>query len=237
MKIYFSFLQGFNNWIDIQFAKSPQTGVGVYPEGHRSTHGESLPLKRGMLKYAYTRKLPVQIVIGGNKESILSEKHFTARFHQTVAVGFSEVLKPEEYPDFEPFMQKIQETWDNEWNEVFSSNWEVLPVIPEVTDPQLDYPMDIRIIMAICAVIIILLAAMVAWLTWRAVAAVTLLLGSLKWPVAGLFGLYVVASFYFYSQADNARLIHQKMFHQRKQAPKVAATAAAEEENGNKKEQ
>ena len=52
-------------------------------------HGRSLPLKRGLIKYAYTRKLPVQIVIGANKESILSEKHHTARFGQTAAVGYS----------------------------------------------------------------------------------------------------------------------------------------------------
>lgn len=61
----------------------------MYPEGHRSTLGESLPLKRGMLYYAFSRKLPVQIVIGANKEAIISEKHHTARFNQTAVVGFS----------------------------------------------------------------------------------------------------------------------------------------------------
>lgn len=30
-------------------------------QGHRSTLGEPLPLKRGMLHYAYSRKLPVQV--------------------------------------------------------------------------------------------------------------------------------------------------------------------------------
>jgi len=188
-----------------------------------------------MLKYAFTRKLPVQIVIGGNKESILSEKQRTARFHQTVAVGFSEVLQPQQYPDFETFMKKVQKTWNWEWNEVFSSNWEGLPVLSEVTEPQFDYPMDIRIIMAICAVMNILIAAMVAWFTWRAVAAVTTLLGSFKWPVGGITGLYVSASFYIYSQPDNVRLIHKKMLQQRKQAPKIVAVA--EEETGDKKEE
>jgi hypothetical protein len=82
-------LQKFNQWIDQQLADSPQTGLSVYPEGHRSTLGESLPLKRGMLYYAFSRKLPVQIVIGANKEAIISEKHHTARFNQTAVVGFS----------------------------------------------------------------------------------------------------------------------------------------------------
>ena len=81
--------QRFNAWIDRGLEGSPQTALAIYPEGHRSTDGASLPLKRGMLHYAYSRKLPVQVVIGGNKEAILSEKHQTARFCQTVAVGFS----------------------------------------------------------------------------------------------------------------------------------------------------
>ncbi|KAL4523122.1 hypothetical protein Ndes2526A_g07830 [Nannochloris sp. 'desiccata'] len=234
-------IEGFNKWIDSQFANSPQTGLGVYPEGHRSTHGESLPLKRGMLKYAFSRKLPVQIVIGGNKESILSEKHCTARFYQTIAVGFSEVLKPEEYDDFENFMQKVQETWNREWSEVFSSNLKGLPVLPEVREPQLDYPMDVRMIMAICAVVNILMLAGVAWLTWWAVAAVMALMGPLQWPVAGLVVAYLVASFYVYSKADDVRRTHQKMFQQRKQAPPIVSAAGAGEgageENGDKKEQ
>lgn len=58
-------LQHFNNWIDGQRAASPQTGLAVYPEGHRSTLGEPLPLKRGMLYYAYSRKLPVQVGLSG----------------------------------------------------------------------------------------------------------------------------------------------------------------------------
>lgn len=57
--------------------------------GHRSTRPESLSLKRGMLRYAYSRSIPVQVVHGYNKESILSEKQFLARFGQTVAVGYS----------------------------------------------------------------------------------------------------------------------------------------------------
>jgi hypothetical protein len=82
-------MQRFNNWIDQQRAASPQTGLSVYPEGHRSTLGEPLPLKRGMLHYAFSRKLPVQVVIGANKEAIISEKHCVARLNQTAAVGYS----------------------------------------------------------------------------------------------------------------------------------------------------
>ena len=137
-------MQKFNRWIDKQFAASCQTAIAVYPEGHRSTKDESLPLKRGMIKYAYSRGHPIQIIIGANKETIISEKKFTARRNQTMAVGFSEVIWPKDYPDFEFFMNKIQETWEKEWNIVFSANLEELPELPEPTIPEFDYPFSIR---------------------------------------------------------------------------------------------
>ena len=82
-------MQAFNNWIDEQFEDSPQPALSIYPEGHRSTDGASLPLKRGMLHYAFSRGLPVQCVLSSNKEAIIAEKHCTARWCQTAAVGYS----------------------------------------------------------------------------------------------------------------------------------------------------
>jgi hypothetical protein len=56
--------QGFNAWIDQKLAASPQAGLMIYPEGHRSTRPRSLTLKRGMLHYAYSRKMPIQVGLG-----------------------------------------------------------------------------------------------------------------------------------------------------------------------------
>lgn len=53
--------QGFNKWIDRELEQSPQCGLIVYPEGHRNTLPGALPLKRGMLYYAHSRGLPVQV--------------------------------------------------------------------------------------------------------------------------------------------------------------------------------
>ena len=63
--------------------------------GHRSTKVHSLPLRRGMLHYAYSRRVPVQIVITANKEAVISEKDMSAHFGQTLVVGYSEVINPE----------------------------------------------------------------------------------------------------------------------------------------------
>ena len=168
-----------------------------------------------MVKYAYTRNLPIQVVIGGNKESILNEKTQTARFHQTVAVGYSEVLIPDQYPDFEAFMDKIQITWDSEWNEVFSADWDGLPVLPEVPQPQFDYPADIKLIMVPISILNILIAAWAIKLTYRCISAVMALLGPLQWPIAVVVVVYLVASFIVYSQPEDALKVHRKMLEQR----------------------
>lgn len=47
-----------------------------------------------MLHYAYSRQIPVQIVITAGKEAVISEKDMAAHFGQTLLVGYSDVLHP-----------------------------------------------------------------------------------------------------------------------------------------------
>lgn len=54
-------VQKFNLWLDRQLSKAHQPSLLVYPEGTRSLRDASLPLKRGMLRYAHSRRLPVQV--------------------------------------------------------------------------------------------------------------------------------------------------------------------------------
>lgn len=205
----------FNRRIDRELAASPQTALAVYPEGHRSTHEESLPLKRGMLHYAYSRNLPTQIVIGANKEAILSEKHQTARFNQTVAVGYSEVLVPEKFADFEEFMSKVQENWDEQWNTVFTAEWEGLPEFVEPA-PQFEYPMDIIIRMLIISPVNIIISAVLSWYTWRCARFALSFLGPLQTPFVVLVASYIIAGFYLYSEPVDALTVHNNMMKQMK---------------------
>lgn len=62
--------------------------------GHRSCRAESLPLRRGMMHYAYSRQMPVQVVMTANKEAVISEKDMSAHFGQTLLVGYSEAIHP-----------------------------------------------------------------------------------------------------------------------------------------------
>jgi 1-acyl-sn-glycerol-3-phosphate acyltransferase len=111
----------FNKWLDNDIGMSAVKGLIVYPEGHRGLLPESLPLKRGMLKYAYSRSMPCQVVMTSGKELLLSEKRMSVGFNAELALGFSEVVRSTDYPDFEAFWTKIQEVWYETWQTVHNA--------------------------------------------------------------------------------------------------------------------
>ncbi|GAB4824112.1 hypothetical protein N2152v2_011158 [Parachlorella kessleri] len=204
---------GFNKWIDRKLAESTQTALTVYPEGHRSTRGQSLPLKRGMLHYAFSRKMPVQVIIGLNKEAILSEKHLVARFGQTVGVGYSEAIDPAKFDSFDAFWAQVQSTWDAQWQQVFTAKLEGLPEL-HLSPPDYDYPPSVRRLMALCIPANILLLAASLYLALRCAATLLALCGPLQWPVTLVMSAWVAASFVLAWQPVNA-LEEQSRRHQR----------------------
>lgn len=119
----------FNAWIDSRVRRSPQAGLFVFPEGHRSTRAESLPLKRGMLRYAYDRRMPVQIVMSSNKEAVLSEKSARVSFGATVVTSYSPVLQPSDHETFDSFVAAVQSAWDGEWAATMSADPTGLPAL------------------------------------------------------------------------------------------------------------
>lgn len=185
----------FNAWIDREWDKSTQTALGVYPEGHRSTTGESLPLKRGMLHYAFDRKVPVQVVIGANKEHILSEKKMIVGFGRTVKVGYSDVLFPQKFSDFYSFMSAVQSTWDSEWREVMGADEAHLPELEEPVPYRDTDPLNFVKLLLICPAEIALFGYLMRWWIeavlgglWRSTAPHSA-------PVFAVLGAWVVASF------------------------------------------
>ncbi|KAK9815692.1 hypothetical protein WJX72_008180 [[Myrmecia] bisecta] len=129
----------FNIMVDASMHDSPMNGLIVYPEGHRSTRRASLPLKRGMLHYVFSRKHLVQIVMSSNKEAIISEKTLSAHFRQTVVVGYSEVIRSSDFGTFEEFVAAVQKAWDAEWARVYAADWNApMTSFPENIDDQPD---------------------------------------------------------------------------------------------------
>ncbi|KAG2489453.1 hypothetical protein HYH03_012089 [Edaphochlamys debaryana] len=137
----------FNAWLDATLASSPVPGMLVYPEGHRSIKPHSLPLKRGMLHYAFSRKLPVQVIITRGKDDVLSEKTMAVHWRRQLVTSYGKVIKPSECASFDAFMHEVQTEWDKHWAEAYNA-----PKPPSKSLPRLvpaphgyDYPLSMRL--------------------------------------------------------------------------------------------
>lgn len=114
--------EGFNNWLDQQIAESPLAGVVVYPEGHRNPDStSSLSLRRGMLVYAYSRKMPCQIVISAGKDAVWAEKHFKARLGRPVVSAFSKTILSGDYATFDEFYADLLVVWNETWQRAYTA--------------------------------------------------------------------------------------------------------------------
>ncbi|EFN60141.1 hypothetical protein CHLNCDRAFT_133550 [Chlorella variabilis] len=195
----------FNRWIDEQRAASPQPGLSVYPEGHRSTLGEPLPLKRGMLHYAFSRKLP--IVIGANKEAIISEKHCTARLNQTAVVGYSAPIMTANYPSFDAFWEEVQEAWNAQWAAVFGADWDGLPELAP-QEPDTEYPASITLGMLGVVVANMALFCLTCWLSFRFWRWLFALFGPAQPVALAAAAGYLALAFWLYSRPVNALQLH-----------------------------
>eukprot|EP01025_Chloroclados_australasicus_P050855 TRINITY_DN590_c0_g1_i2.p2 TRINITY_DN590_c0_g1~~TRINITY_DN590_c0_g1_i2.p2 ORF type:complete len:345 (-),score=30.86 TRINITY_DN590_c0_g1_i2:150-1184(-) len=143
--------QAFNAWIDELIEKSPCAGIIVFPEGTRNQGLKSLPLKRGMLYYAHSRKLPVQVVITDGKEDIMQEKKWHIGFGRKMKVGYSELIQSSNYENMEDFMEKVQAAWDDVWQKVYKADVTELPELV-VNEEYQNYPFQMRLNMLLFTV-------------------------------------------------------------------------------------
>jgi hypothetical protein len=123
--------EALNASLDAHFDKYPEFhGMVVYPEGTRNIKEHSLPLKRGMLRYAHTRKLAVQVIVTAKKERVFSSHLLCAERGKALPMYVSKVIYAEQYPDFEDFYNAIRAKWDDSWsaaNNVTEAEAEALP--------------------------------------------------------------------------------------------------------------
>ena len=112
-----------NKQLDDHMTKFPDfSGLVVYPEGTRNIRPKALPLRRGLIKYTWSRQLDVQIIIAADKEHVLSQKRGSASYGVEIPVGYSEVISAKKYRgDFEGFFQEVVKTWDEQWDLVYDS--------------------------------------------------------------------------------------------------------------------
>jgi len=105
-------------------------GMVCYPEGTRNVRESALPLKRGMLRYAHSRKMAVQVICTARKERVFSSHLKSAERGLALPTYFSDVIHAEDFEDFEDFNNAIRAIWDDAWsaaNGVSETEAESLP--------------------------------------------------------------------------------------------------------------
>lgn len=114
-------LDQFYVWLDEKFAwkDNLRKNLIVYPEGHRNLKKDPLPLRTGMLRYAFTRKLPVQIFMCHGYDEVLNEKRFTSNFgNSLVKYKIYPILDPKEFENLEEFIETIKTLFEERFYEV-----------------------------------------------------------------------------------------------------------------------
>ena len=81
-------LNSFFSWLDKNIASkfTQRKSFIVFPEGHRNTTNNPLPLKRGLIRvfsfqYAYERKYNIQLVMAFGHEESIDEKKYIIKKH------------------------------------------------------------------------------------------------------------------------------------------------------------
>ncbi len=110
--------EAFYRWLDREFERCPLDGLIVYAEGHRSQGDRPQPLKAGMVRYAFRRGMPVQIVMTAHTESVLNEKQLAVRRGVTVPYRVEPPLEPRDYADERAFFDAVRAVFERSFREV-----------------------------------------------------------------------------------------------------------------------
>lgn len=187
--------EGFNRMIDRMMSLSPVNGLNVYPEGHRSTATDSLPLRRGMMHFAYSRQMPVQIIVTAGKEAVISEKDMSAHFGQTLLVGYSNVLHPKDYSSAEEFFEAIKKSWSVEWQRVNGFDWgQAIPFQTGGVDFEVHYTATIKALSIISQGASLVCFFGFLYASWRALWWILSCFGRYSSVAAAAAALWVAAS-------------------------------------------
>ena len=101
----------FFQWIDSKFQKhkTGRTHLIVYPEGHRNLLMKPLPLKSGMIRYAYSRQIPIQMFMSSGYDNQVNDKLLTAEWGNVkVDYKIYEPIFTDQYQNFESLMDDLK---------------------------------------------------------------------------------------------------------------------------------
>ncbi|OMJ71624.1 hypothetical protein SteCoe_30119 [Stentor coeruleus] len=118
-------MNNFFEWIDTKFAshKTGRMHLIVYPEGHRNLTNKPLPLRTGMIRYAFSRKMPIQIFICNGYDEVINEKKFSAQWGRAkVNYKVYNPIFTDQYMNFDSLMDDVRSMFLESFNEVFKIN-------------------------------------------------------------------------------------------------------------------
>ena len=97
---------------------------------------DPLPLKTGVLQYAFEYKHAVQCVVTANKEAICNEKTLSISRNEPVVTCCSAVLDPADFASYEEFVKKVREAYVDTWQLAYGTR----PQDAEPYEPPLGNP-------------------------------------------------------------------------------------------------
>jgi 1-acyl-sn-glycerol-3-phosphate acyltransferase len=155
----------FAKFMDDEWNKRPKYGMIAYAEGSRNSGKDPLPLKTGVLQYAYEYKHAVQCVISSGKEDVCNEKSLTMQRNQKVVTCCSQVIDPKTFPTMEAFVAHVRQQFIETWAKAFDGYAEVDPYLPPMglLQPEFDDACEPSKVTFLRAVTLGALMLMVAW--------------------------------------------------------------------------
>jgi hypothetical protein len=101
-----------NAVIDRHFAEVPLSCMIVYPEGTRNPGLVEMPLKTGMMRVAFRKRIPVQIVMTSNKEKAMREKpSYSAQYGVECETVYGDLVRPDAFADADAFIVECNAAW------------------------------------------------------------------------------------------------------------------------------
>jgi Acyltransferase len=111
----------FFQWIDSKFQRhlTGRTHLLVYPEGHRNLKKEPLCLRSGMIRYAFSRQIPIQMFMCSGYDEVLNEKKISAAWGTSnVNYKVYEPIFTGQYLNFDSLIQELKDKFNTRFHEV-----------------------------------------------------------------------------------------------------------------------
>ena len=114
----------FYAWLDKNFEwpYNMRKNLIVFPEGHRNDTNRPLPVRSGMLQYAWARKYKVQIYIVKGSENVMDERAISCDFaHHDLHYLVDKPIDPLYYRSADEFVEHVKKRYESKFYEIYNA--------------------------------------------------------------------------------------------------------------------